>query len=91
MRPFTSSACIAAFCFMIGGAAAQTSPEQKVTPGNAPTQAVGSQIAPMKCPDNTTASGSQGQHAPTAGTGQQVPQMTAQADCPGGKPTEQKK
>jgi hypothetical protein len=91
MRFTTSSACIAALCLMIGGASAQTTEGQKVTPGNAPTQAVGSQVEPMKgdCAAKTTA-GTDQKHAPTAATGGQVPQMTAQADCPDGKTPEKK-
>lgn len=91
MRFATPSACMMAMCLMIGGASAQTDQGQKVTPGNAPTQAVGSQVEPMKtnCP-GTTASTDKQQHAPNAASGSQVPQMTAQADCPDGKTTEKK-
>lgn len=86
----TSSACIAALCLMIGGASAQTPQGQKVSPGNEPTQAVGSQVEPMKgdCPDKTVNASQQ--HAPTAATGKEVPQMTAQTDCPDNKTTEKK-
>jgi hypothetical protein len=90
MRFTTSSACIAALCLMIGGASAQTPQGQKVSPGNEPTKAVGSQVEPMKgdCPDKTV--NADQQHAPTAATGTQVPQMTAQSDCPDGKTPEKK-
>jgi hypothetical protein len=90
MRFTTSSACIAALCLMIGGASAQSPQGEKVSPGNAPTKAVGSQVEPMKgdCAGKTASTDQQ--QAPTATAGAQVPQMTPQGDCPDGKTPEKK-
>jgi hypothetical protein len=80
MRFTAASACIVAFGLTIGGSMAQTD-QQKVSPGNEPTKAVGSQVEPMKgnCADKTASTTEQ--HPPTTAVGDQVPKMTAQNDC----------
>jgi hypothetical protein len=84
MQMFKFSAMCFAVCLTAAGAHAQSTQGQKVTPGNDATKAVGSQVEPMKkeCPDKTTTGNAGNQHAPTAGVGSQVPQMTAPGDCP---------
>ncbi|WP_088344964.1 MULTISPECIES: hypothetical protein [Rhodomicrobium] len=53
-------------------------------PGTEATEAVGSQVQPMKpdCPPATEAGDRQKQHPPTAGLSEKVPTMTPPGDCP---------
>jgi hypothetical protein len=88
------SSSISVFCLAVAMSCGAAMAQQKVTPGNDPTKAVGSQVEPMKkeCPDQTATAGSdKGQHAPTAAVGQNVPPMTSPANCPEGRAPEQKK